>query len=89
MAAARDLLRRAERRTASLVVDGEPLTCERLKLAVEQAFTAHGVFADEFIVSHGAQTAIGHELGYGPIAPGEPICSTSSRATARPAASPT
>jgi Xaa-Pro aminopeptidase len=26
---------------------------------------------DEFIVSHGAQTAIGHEMGHGPIAPGE------------------
>src|SRR5439155_26541123 len=29
--------------------------------------------ADEFIVSHGPQSAVGHELGSGPIAVGEPI----------------
>src|ERR671937_614805 len=74
MDAAREILRAAERRNGSLVVDGEALTCERLKLAVEQAFSEHGVFADEFIVSHGAQTAIGHDMGSGPIAPGEPVC---------------
>jgi Xaa-Pro aminopeptidase len=71
--AAKDLLRAAERRNGSLVVDSEPLTCERLKLVVEQVFSEHGVFADEFIVSHGAQTAVGHDMGSGPIAPNEPI----------------
>ncbi|MDX6506358.1 MAG: Xaa-Pro aminopeptidase [Gaiellaceae bacterium] len=74
MDAARELLRSAERQNGGLVVDGEPLTCERVKLAVEQAFTANGAFADEFIVSHGAQTAVGHDMGSGPIAPDEPIC---------------
>jgi Xaa-Pro aminopeptidase len=74
MDAARELLRSAERQNGSLVVDGEPLTCERLKLAVEQTFTANGAFADEFIVSHGAQTAVGHDMGSGPIAPDEPVC---------------
>ena len=74
MDAARELLREAERQNGNLVVNGEPLTCERLKLVVEQVFTEHGVFADEFIVSHGAQTAIGHDMGSGPIAPDEPIC---------------
>jgi Xaa-Pro aminopeptidase len=74
MSAARELLRQAEADNGTLLLDGEPLTCERLKRAVEQAFTEHGVFADEFIVSHGAQTAIGHDMGSGPIAPGEPIC---------------
>src|SRR3712207_958937 len=54
MTAARELLRAAERRNGSLVVHGEPLTCERVKLAVEQQFTAHGAAAEEFIVSHGA-----------------------------------
>ena len=53
MDAARELMRSADRQNGSLVVDDEPLTCERLKLAVEQAFTANGAFADEFIVSHG------------------------------------
>jgi Xaa-Pro aminopeptidase len=74
MDAARGVLRAAERQNGSLVVDGEPLTCERLKIAVEQAFTANGAFADEFIVSHGAQTAVGHDMGSGPIAPDEPVC---------------
>jgi len=74
MTAARDLLRGAERQNGSLVLDGEPLTCERIKFAVERAFTANGAFADEFIVSHGAQTAVGHDMGSGPIAPDEPVC---------------
>jgi len=73
MAAARDVLRRAEPQERSLLVDGEPLTCERLKAEVEAAFSRHGVAAEDFIVSHGAQTAVGHELGHGPIEPGEPI----------------
>ena len=74
MDAARELLRSAERQNGSLVADGEPLTCERLKLAVEQAFTANGAFADEFIVSHGAQTAVGHDMGSGQIESNEPVC---------------
>jgi Xaa-Pro aminopeptidase len=73
MDAARDLFRRAEERNGSLVVDGEPLTCERVKLAISQVFTAHDLVGDEFIVSHGPQTAIGHELGHGEITRGEPI----------------
>ncbi len=74
MDAAREVLRSAERQNGNLVVDGEQLTCERIKLAVEQAFTANGAFADEFIVSHGEQTAVGHDMGSGPIAPDEPVC---------------
>jgi Xaa-Pro aminopeptidase len=71
--AAREVLRSAEASNGTLVVDGEPLTCERLKRVVERVFAEHGVAADEFILSHGAQTAIGHEMGHGPIAPNEPI----------------
>ncbi len=63
-----DLLRSAERANGTLVLDGKPLTCERVKQAVEQAFGDHGAAADEFIVSHGAQTAVGHDMGSGPIA---------------------
>ena len=74
MTAARELLRAAEQSNGDLVIDGEPLTCELLKAAVEQAFTVNGAFADEFIVSHGAQTAVGHDMGSGPIASGEPVC---------------
>jgi Xaa-Pro aminopeptidase len=73
MDAARDLFRRAEEQSGSLLVDGEPLTCERVKLAIQQVFTERDLYADEFIVSHGAQTAIGHEMGHGEIKPNEPI----------------
>ena len=80
----------ARRANGALVLDGEPLTCERLKREIERVFTEHGVVADEFIVAHGAQTAIGHEMGSGQILAGRADRrSTSSRATARPAASPT
>src|SRR5947208_13057414 len=41
MDAARDLFRRAQPSNGSLVVDGEPLTSERVKLAILAAFTKH------------------------------------------------
>ena len=67
MAAARDLLSRAEPANGGLAVDGEPLTCELVKARVQAAFLAHGAVSDEMIVSHGPQTAIGHEMGSGAI----------------------
>ena len=67
IAAARDLLRRAEPANGGLSVDGERLTCELVKERVHVAFLANGAVADEMIVSHGPQTAIGHEMGSGPI----------------------
>jgi Xaa-Pro aminopeptidase len=63
-----DMLRRADRRNGTLVLDGEPLTCERIKLEVERVFGEHGAAAEEFVVSHGAQTATGHDGGSGAIA---------------------
>ena len=73
MGAARDLIFRAEPANGEVKVDGETLTSERLKAEIRRVFSEHGVSGDDFIVSHGAQTAIGHELGHGPIAPNEPI----------------
>jgi Xaa-Pro aminopeptidase len=69
---ARDMLRRS-RPNGVLTLDGEPLTSERLKLEIERVFSEHGAVGDEFIVAHGPQTAIGHELGSGALKPGEPI----------------
>jgi Xaa-Pro aminopeptidase len=69
---AREMLRNATI-DGTLALDGEPLTCERIKIVVERIFGEHGAFADEFIVAHGAQTAVGHESGHGAILPGEPI----------------
>src|SRR5207253_1404159 len=70
---ARDLFRRADQSNGRLTVNGEPLTSERVKVAIQRAFMDHGCTAEEFIVSHGAQSAIGHDMGSGEIGPGEPI----------------
>jgi len=68
MAAASDLLLRAEPTNGGLAVDGEMLTCELVKEHVQSAFLARGALAEEMIVSHGPQTAVGHDMGSGPIA---------------------
>jgi Xaa-Pro aminopeptidase len=73
MDAARDLFRRATANGAGLVVDGEPLTVERVKVAMAEAFVRHGASADEFIVAPGPQGAVGHDMGSGPIQAGVPI----------------
>ena len=67
MAEAFELLRRAEPRNGGLVVDGEPVTCELLKERVQSVFLRHGAFSADPIVSHGPQTAVGHDMGTGPI----------------------
>ena len=69
---ARDMLRSASA-NGVLELGGEPLTVERIKQEIERVFSAHGVAAEEFIVSHGAQTAVGHEMGSGTLQPNEPI----------------
>jgi Xaa-Pro aminopeptidase len=73
MDAARDLLRRAEQNGEGLTVEGKPLTVERIKSAMSQAFAAHGTTADDFIVAPGAQGAVGHDMGSGPVRAGVPI----------------
>ena len=53
-------------------------------------FGEHGAAAEEFIVSHGAQTAVGHDGGSGPIATDDFVLfDSSSRATASRPATPT
>jgi Xaa-Pro aminopeptidase len=71
--AARDLLRRAQRNGAGLEVDGKPLTSERIKRVIEGVFADHDVEGSEMIVSHGPQTAVGHDMGSGQIRQNEPI----------------
>jgi Xaa-Pro aminopeptidase len=69
----RDLLRRSEVSGDDLVLDGEPLTVERVKSAMTATFAAHDTTADEYIVAPGAQGAVGHDMGSGPIRAGVPI----------------
>jgi Xaa-Pro aminopeptidase len=63
-----EMLRSASTANGVLTLHGEPLTCERIQLEVERAFGEQGAAAEEFIVSHGAQTAVGHDGGSGQIA---------------------
>jgi Xaa-Pro aminopeptidase len=53
---------------------GAGVTCEELRAVAASAIVEAGAVVPELmIVSHGAQTAVGHELGYGPILEGEPV----------------
>ena len=71
--AVRELLRAAQPNESGLEVDGKPLTSEWLKRRIGEVFTEHDMLADEFIVSHGPQSAIGHHMGSGQIKACEPI----------------
>ncbi len=70
-------LRRAQRACEAaldvareMLRSGESLTVEQVKGEMDKAFVAHGVVAEEYIVAPGAQGAVGHEMGSGPIAKG-------------------
>jgi Xaa-Pro aminopeptidase len=65
MDAARELLR-------TRVLNGG-LTVEEVKAAMGVAFAQHGTTCDDFIVAAGAQGAVGHDMGSGPIRPGVPV----------------
>ena len=73
MAAARELLRAAEPVDGSVMLEGEALTCERIKTRITEVFNEHGLVSDAMIVSHGGQAAVGHDMGSGPIAPAEAV----------------
>ena len=73
MGAAATLLRSAKPNGSGLEAGGEPLTVARVKRAIGDAFADHDCVADEFIVSHGPQSAIGHHMGEGVIQANEPI----------------
>jgi Xaa-Pro aminopeptidase len=73
MDACRALLRRAEIRGDELLLEGEQLTVERVKADLNVVFAAHGTTADEYIVAPGAQGAVGHDMGCGPIRPHTPL----------------
>ena len=73
MDAARELLRAAAQNGGGVTLEGKPLTSELLKRRIGEVFMEHDMIADDLIVSHGAQSAVGHEAGFGAIAAGEPI----------------
>ncbi|MDE3190146.1 MAG: M24 family metallopeptidase [Acidobacteriota bacterium] len=70
--AARGMLREATG-DGVLQLDGAPLTSERIKVEMQRVFVAHDVVAEDFIVAAGAQGAVGHHMGSGPISAGEAV----------------
>ena len=75
-----DGIRRAQRGAEAaldaareLLRSGGPLTVEQIKSAMRQAYSDHDLLSDEFIVAPGGQGAMGHEMGHGPIEPGQPV----------------
>jgi Xaa-Pro aminopeptidase len=73
MGAAAALLREAKPDDGQLLADGEPITSERLKAAIDDALGAHPVSCEEPIVACGPQAAAGHDRGSGPVSPGIPV----------------
>jgi Xaa-Pro aminopeptidase len=72
--AARAMLREAEPGAGgALQLDGEPLTSERIKAAMDRVLLVHGTVADEYVVAPGAQGAVVHDMGHGPISAGEAV----------------
>ena len=67
MAAVAAALRRSEPGDGGRVLDGEPLTCERLKRLATDAFGEHGCRGDDLVVARGAQAANGHDTGSGRV----------------------
>src|SRR5688500_10588614 len=57
MARAVEMLRAADRSNGGLTLDGDPLTCERIRAELERVFGENGAVAEAFTVSRGAQTA--------------------------------
>jgi len=73
MAHAEELLAGAEAEDGQLVHDGEVLTSERVKEAIEIELLRHGCGLDDTIVACGADAADPHDRGSGPLLAGEPI----------------
>lgn len=68
-----DILKRAKVKEGRVVFEGETLTSERLRNALERALFENGLLAQHTIVSSGPLSALPHEEGYGPILANTPI----------------
>jgi Xaa-Pro aminopeptidase len=74
VSAAIDAIRRSRPRADRVLeLDGEPLTSERIKLILGTELMARGCALGEVIVASGADSALPHGRGSGPIRAGEPV----------------
>ncbi len=71
--AAEALLRRSKIKAGKLILDGKPLTSERLKIAVEIACLEAGALSIDTIAAGGDQGCDPHERGHGPLRANELI----------------
>lgn len=67
IAAAENALRRSKIKAGKLVLDGQPLTSERLKTAIEIACLEAGAVSADTIAAGGDQACDPHERGHGPL----------------------
>jgi Xaa-Pro aminopeptidase len=58
---------------APVMSGGRPLTCEQIRSEIVKECARHGTTVEDIVVAHGVQTSIGHNLGEGEIAAGEPV----------------
>jgi Xaa-Pro aminopeptidase len=73
MAVAEGMLERATVESGVLHLDGEALTSERIRRAIEARLLKEGCVLDECIVASGAEAATAHASGTGPILAGDPV----------------
>jgi Xaa-Pro aminopeptidase len=73
MAAAAALLREAVPEGDTLVLDGAPLTAERVRAALREACAAHGAPAPPDVIVASVWQGFGHEAGSGPLPANLPI----------------
>jgi Xaa-Pro aminopeptidase len=73
MVAAENVIQETNVEDGRLVADGEPLTSERVKTAVETTLLQHGYASGETIVAGGTDAVDPHNAGSGPLVADEPI----------------
>jgi Xaa-Pro aminopeptidase len=73
MVAAENAIHGTDTEDGQLIADGDPLTAERVKTAVETTLLQHGYTSGETIVAGGSDAADPHDDGSGPLPAGEPI----------------
>jgi Xaa-Pro aminopeptidase len=73
IAAAENLLRKSKIKAGKLMLDGRPLTSERLKIAIEIACLEAGALSIDTIAAGGDQACDPHERGHGPLRANELI----------------
>jgi Xaa-Pro aminopeptidase len=70
---ARELLGSASPGPQGLMAGGELVTCERVRDTITRTLREHGCEGEPPLVGAGPRGALVHDLGSGPIHPGEPV----------------